>query len=264
MARMAYENIPANSLTQSEARRIQNKLALTYLQTGKPMDSLPYLEGSKDYSSRLLQLYAFMRSGMQRSVHDEYQAIEAMPDLSDHDRSYAKMLFGTLYLEQGEYDAAKEFYARIQKESEDPLIRSSAGGVINDVMKYQEKPRKSLLLAGSLSALLPGAGQIYSDHTADGITAFFYNFVFLGGAAGFYSLENRAHRPHTLSLISGGIGLFFYIANITGGIASAKRYNIFQERQLQEKVRKSFFNVEFVEKGGRIRFTFPLDEASPP
>ena len=122
------------------------------------------------------------------------------------------------------------------------------------VDKYREVPRKSMFLAGLFSALLPGVGQIYSGHDADGITAFLFNGLFIGAASALYHLENRAETGHGASIFFGFVGLVFYISNITGAMASAKRYNIYQERSFQQRIRNRFLNLNFLERTSGISF----------
>ncbi|MBI3394756.1 MAG: hypothetical protein HY042_02865, partial [Spirochaetia bacterium] len=101
-------------------------------------------------------------------------------------------------------------------------------------------------------------GQVYSGHYADGLTAFFFNAVFLGSAAAMYSLERRSNTKHTGSILLGAVGLVFYAANIAGGASAAVHFNLYQERTFQEKVRQSALNVDRAERAIQIRINVPL------
>ena len=129
------------------------------------------------------------------------------------------------------------------------------GKVRTDLLEYENLDRKSPWLAGGLAALLPGAGHIYTEHYTDATLSFFWNGVFLGGGAYLYNLENNANVSHAGSIIFGLAGLIFYAANITGAIGSAHRFNYFQERKLQQKIRERYFNLDFIEKQSGLTFT---------
>nr|MCU0555337.1 tetratricopeptide repeat protein [Syntrophales bacterium] len=58
--------------------------------------------------------------------------------------------------------------------------------------RYQDLPEKSPVLAGILSAVLPGSGYIYAEHYGDGITAFLLNGLFIAGTAAAIHQENYA------------------------------------------------------------------------
>jgi tetratricopeptide (TPR) repeat protein len=84
-----------------------------------------------------------------------------------------------------------------------------------------ELPQKSPLLAGVMSAVIPGSGQIYAGHYGDGITSFFLNGLFIAGTVVAIKQENYA-----VAGVVGVIGLPFYAGNIYGAANAAKKWNI--------------------------------------
>lgn len=83
-----------------------------------------------------------------------------------------------------------------------------------------ELPRRSPAVAGTLSAILPGAGQVYAGRGKDGFIAFVVNALFIGGAIESYRRENY--------VASGVLVLFemgWYSGNIYSAINSAHRFN---------------------------------------
>lgn len=95
----------------------------------------------------------------------------------------------------------------------------------NDVLEFQQLPLKSPRLAGTLSAILPGAGQLYAARYKEAGLALLLNAAFLGG--GIQAIDTGNH-------ILGGILLFFeagwYGGNIYNAMNSTHKYN----RQLHQ------------------------------
>ena len=76
---------------------------------------------------------------------------------------------------------------------------------------YEARSKKSPALAGALSTVLPGSGQMYAEHYKDGLMAFLVNGLLIAGTVAAIDDENYA-----LAGIVGGIGLPFYIGNVYG------------------------------------------------
>ena len=81
-------------------------------------------------------------------------------------------------------------------------------------------PYKSEAWAGILSAIIPGAGKIYTQEYADGITAFI-----LTGLFAYLAYTNFEHDHPTRAWIFTAIGAGFYAGNIYGSVASAQIFN---------------------------------------
>jgi len=97
--------------------------------------------------------------------------------------------------------------------------------------RYQDRPQKSPVLAGFLSAVLPGSGYMYAEHYGDGVTAFLINGLFIAGAATGFHQENYA-----VGTIVAGIGLPFYFGNIYGSANAARKWNLGVRNQSVEKI----------------------------
>jgi len=97
--------------------------------------------------------------------------------------------------------------------------------------RYPDRPRKSPVLAGFLSAVLPGSGYMYAEHYGDGVTAFLINGLFIAGAATGFHQENYA-----VGTIVAGVGLPFYLGNIYGSANAAKKWNEGVRNEFIEKI----------------------------
>jgi tetratricopeptide (TPR) repeat protein len=102
---------------------------------------------------------------------------------------------------------------------------------INLLDQKGELPQKSPLLAGVMSALIPGSGHIYAGHYGDGITSLFLNGLFMAGTVVAVRQENYA-----VAGIVGVIGLPFYFGNIYGAANAATKWNLAVRRDLQGKM----------------------------
>jgi tetratricopeptide (TPR) repeat protein len=97
--------------------------------------------------------------------------------------------------------------------------------------RYQELPEKSPVLAGVMSAILPGSGYIYAEHYGDGITAFLINGLFIAGTITAIHQENYA-----IAGIVGGVGVPFYLGNIYGSANAAKKWNLAVRNEVIQKI----------------------------
>ncbi len=99
------------------------------------------------------------------------------------------------------------------------------------INRYQELPEKSPVLAGVMSAILPGSGYIYAEHYGDGITAFLINGLFIAGTITAIHQENYA-----VAGIVGGVGVPFYLGNIYGSANAAKKWNLGVRNEIIQKI----------------------------
>ena len=104
-------------------------------------------------------------------------------------------------------------------------------GSIELLDEYEDIPPKSPTLAGTLSAILPGSGQVYSGRPKDGVMAFVVNALFISGTIVALDNENYA-----VAAIVGGVGLPFYIGNIYGAANSARKWNLSLSKELSHKM----------------------------
>ncbi len=100
---------------------------------------------------------------------------------------------------------------------------------------YQQLPRKAPQLAGTLSAILPGAGQLYTERPRQAAVAFALNAAFIYGAIEAWNNENYA--------VAGILSLFeigWYGGNIVNAVNNAHKYNRNQEELFKQRLRQKF------------------------
>jgi tetratricopeptide (TPR) repeat protein len=92
-------------------------------------------------------------------------------------------------------------------------------------------PRKSSLLAGTLSAIVPGSGQAYAGKYRDGLVSLLVNGLFIAGTVVAIDQENYA-----TAAVVGGIGLPFYLGNIYGATHAASKWNVALHKDLRDRL----------------------------
>jgi len=93
--------------------------------------------------------------------------------------------------------------------------------ILNNFYDSKKNPSyKSEVLAGILSAIIPGSGKIYTKNYGDGITAFL-----LTGLFSYLAYTNFEHNHPTRGWIFTLLGTGFYAGNVYGSVASAQIFN---------------------------------------
>lgn len=100
--------------------------------------------------------------------------------------------------------------------------------------EYDNLPEKSEVLAGIMSAVLPGSGYVYAGRYGDGFTAFLLNALFIAGTV--TAVHNEWYPAAGLT---GGIGLPFYFGNIYGSANAARRSNVAVRREMRGRIAAS-------------------------
>jgi hypothetical protein len=99
----------------------------------------------------------------------------------------------------------------------DPVIQSSISGL-----------RKSPLLAGLMSAILPGSGRIYAGRALDGFMGMW--MMYLVGNSAYNAIKKE--RPIAGPIFGTAAG-FVYLGEIYGGWRAAKYYQ-YSEKNIYE------------------------------
>jgi hypothetical protein len=112
-----------------------------------------------------------------------------------------------------------------------PLLKLGAPVVdVELATQWQRRPQKSAWAAGLLSAVVPGAGQVYVDRPRDGAVAFVLNTLFAWGA-----IEAGRRRNWALCGVLGGVEAVWYAGTITGAVNGALEWNEREDRRFFER-----------------------------
>jgi hypothetical protein len=116
-----------------------------------------------------------------------------------------------------EWNKARETLSLI---SPDSPLSSSFKTISSGLDNIDNLPQKSASVAGSLSAILPGSGLLYTERPVNALVAFLLNGAFIYAAIELFRHDNY---------VAGGIVTFFeiglYTGNIYSSVSSAYKYN---------------------------------------
>jgi len=102
----------------------------------------------------------------------------------------------------------------------DSSIKDISEGMIDLRNRYVNTPRHSPFLAGTFSAILPGAGKWYIGYKQQALTAFIANILFAAQAAESYA---KAGVSSPQFIITASLFGIFYSGNIWGSVLAAKK-----------------------------------------
>jgi hypothetical protein len=207
-ARIEYERLLFHHASSPHAVRCHRQIALCFARLGRAGDAFAELDrlpaGRETEDLRALVL---------RDLGLHERAL-ATVDTSDAE---GRLLAGFLALEAVEPDVARRHFQELAPPLRDPLLER--------VTEFVELPSKSRWLAGSLSAVVPGSGQLYAGRPEDALVAFLTNGVLIGGTALAW------HRDEKVTAGAlGFVALGFYLGNVYGGVNAAAKH----DRALQE------------------------------
>ncbi len=144
-------------------------------------------------------------------ARDRYRDLaKAQPGTQTLD--YVNFRIGWTFLEQDNPQQARTSFSLLPQPDKDQLLA--------ELETYQNLALKSPSLAGALSAVLPGAGQVYTGRLRQATLSFLLNTAFILGAIEAFNDEKYA---------AGGILLFFeigwYGGNIYNAVNNAHKFN---------------------------------------
>lgn len=135
------------------------------------------------------------------------------------------------YLYQKHWDDAHKYINSIDRK--DTLFLAMREYAITG----QDLPQKSKVVAGTLSALIPGAGKVYCRRPGDGVFS-----LFLVGLTGFQSYRGFEEKgvDSVSGWVYGVISGVFYLGNVYGSVVAAELYNEQQSDEFLARIRMTF------------------------
>lgn len=213
------------------------QIGMAYYHGGEYQRAIDYFARVRaTYSSRhftqaaLYEGVCYNRLKMPVQARDAFDRALAF-DATDHYAPDALIGRALTRISQGDLDGGETDLGLLpQRYPADPRAENVPAAV-GQLAEYRAKPVKSSLLAGSMSAILPGSGQIYAGHTKDGLMALLVNGLFITGTVVALDQENYA-----TAAIAGGLGLPFYLGNIYGAANAARQWNLSLRRDLHDSL----------------------------
>ena len=138
----------------------------------------------------------------------------------------AHFTIGMLHIDKNEWTEASRIWREVSSTYPDSPFAKASTRLARIVKSADTLPRRSPTVAGVLSAIVPGSGQVYSGKTIDGLYAFM-SVAVLGSAGVYYTGKARYEVAVPVVVL----GVFFYGNSIYRSIQAAQTFN------LQHKVR---------------------------
>ncbi len=133
---------------------------------------------------------------------------------------------------------------KLLKEAADELKLSGR----EEIFKLEQVtiPHRSPVVAAVLSALIPGAGQVYTGHYGEAGMSLAINslFAFLV----WQSIKKAERIPgygYTETGVWAFLGMGFYLGNIYGAALSARQFNQYEENLFREKFISTLHGIGF-------------------
>lgn len=210
---------PDNQLVEKSRFRVCE----CYYKAGRWQEAIEALNKYiKDYPASPLREDAFYLKGLSEKELKHYEeAISALEvassSFSEDLRNRSFFQIALVYVERENWEMARTYFSKISEQS--PLY-PSAWTFSSELEKIDTIPQKSPGLAGTLAAVLPGAGHLYTERPRDALVAFLLNGAFIWAAVELFEDENY---------VAGGLVTFFelgwYTGNIYSAVGSAYKYN---------------------------------------
>jgi len=159
--------------------------------------------------------------------------INMYPPNTYHDNAIVRL--GDTLLLMGQWDQARDTY----KKNMSLLIPNQGVQSRDDlVLEYESMKKKSPAVAGSLSAIVPGAGQLYVNRRSDAAMALLIN-----GALIFGTISTFGAGLPVVGCALLGLETTFYSGTIYNAKSSAYKYNQQTEELFFEKLSSQDFKV---------------------
>ncbi|MFI5371245.1 MAG: membrane protein insertion efficiency factor YidD [Candidatus Eisenbacteria bacterium] len=143
-------------------------------------------------------------------------------------------LGGLCAMARGDWTAASAGFSRGATMSRDATSRTRILGWVPFAEQGPGLSHRSPGLAGTLSAVVPGTGQMYCGRTRDGFRHLIFNGVLIWSVV---SLATRRHVP--AAILVAGIELPFYLGNIKGASRAAREHDRLERMDLLQRAIRS-------------------------
>ena len=228
---------------------VRFRIGESYLKGGK-LDAARFafedlLKTHKDPRLRRWAFLAMARAFYKRGMLQQSAGVldQLIPGLKDPDLlGHARYLSGCARLKIG---AAKKAKLAFEGVGAGHQLGERAGWLSGQVMRLEDLPEKSPVLAGMLS-LIPGLGHVYLEEYAVAFTAFCWNGLF-----GFATFDAFRRGHYGVGALLAALELLWYSGTIYGAVSGAHRYN--------RDARLNFYDE--LEEGAGLDIPFPPAEA---
>ncbi len=242
-----YERVVFYDPDAAAALRARYQIGMSYYKGGKYSAAARHFRDlAKRYPDGEVGRNAAFMVAEAHYKDDDFKAAIAALDAflagypADPTADRALILLGRCHLREGNWTRAAEIFEAVPPGS---ASGETAAGLARGARKYPDVPTKSPVLAGTLSAIVPGAGQLYVGRTGDAAIAFLLNAAFVWAAVEAFDRGNN---------VTGGILLAFeagwYSGNVFNAVGGAHKYNRRARQEYLDDLQNRYGRTE---RGGR-------------
>ena len=223
-----YKFISPNS---EQSAFIDLKIALAYLE-GKEYDTafhaLDTIISQQDNSYSEIARLRLAGGLYEAEQYNNAITIMTPAKQTDENRPEINIFLGLCQLNNGNPQQARSYFTAHQSD------RWITPDLLDACNEYENLNQKKKWLAGTLSAIIPGSGQLYVKRPHDAAWAFLLNTVFL--SATYYAFEND---ETVAGIFAASLEAVWYTGNIYNAANGAKKYNQHQHdifiKQLEDE-----------------------------
>lgn len=198
---------------------IRHRIAMSYFKGGKYEMAMRIFRDIswQGEDEALVKKSKTMLAACYYETSDYAMAVSALQDIARGDHDGLELRIGWCHLLDGNPKEAIDVLSKIGETSK-PNAESS--NLIQQAKRYSELPEKSPMIAGTLSAFLPGAGQAYNQRYRDALTSFILNGIFFWGTIEAFDNDENVAGAFA-ALISSG----WYTGNIYNAASGSHKVN---------------------------------------
>lgn len=225
----------------------QKNIAAAYYNSGKYRESIRTVSdiNEKMPDTNDLQYWCNLRIGVSYYRLKAYLAAHSyLAQASQIDSTGLPGIYMALIdTEAGNWEGASNKLDLVIASHANDTLGVTTQEISNIIESSRYLPQKSPVLATMMSAVIPGAGQIYTKHTYDGMLAFFYvgAFTYAGLLAYNYD-KDKGHGYWNTSLIF-SIDALFYAGNLIGAYKTAGYRNLRQREILLDNIKAKAYSL---------------------
>lgn len=145
---------------------------------------------------------------------------------------YAQYQRGWTLLYRRQWGAAA---AELQQIPDTSPLFPAAQQLAIEAQEGSQRPKKSPVLAGVLSALLPGAGQLYNGRPGDAVLSFLLNGLFIAG-----SIEAIQHDELAIAGVLSFFEAGWYGGNVYSAVNGSHKHNRRADETLLQDLERRF------------------------
>ncbi len=216
-----YKRLLFISSNPSEQRFARQRILSAFKRAGRLEEASAYLDNFTNDQFRYME-----KAKLHLLMNDTGQARQYLK-LIESDTVH--ILLGWSYMMDGDWENSQKAFQRIPDDS--PLSATANSLVTSAEEAEHTIPRKSPVLSGLLSALIPGAGRFYTERPGDGLFSFLT--VAIPAIATYYYWHEERERA---TVIAASFTAVFYLGDLYGAVMSAHQYNDYQKSRYTEKV----------------------------